>query len=242
MLTLALELHPDHDDLASAGPHATGNKFATEKALVANLSRALIRALPQESVEVLSEFETSNGIADLVIARLRRDWRLSMLHRMSPSWAYTFRCLPYRVAFSTESAASLAGVSIATARAALKNFCGAGLCEASSTKSHWVKLTQPRPIANEIISIEAKLRDWRRALYQANRYRAYSNESWVVLDAACSGPAVRNLDAFSARNIGLAIVSRTSGLNILYQPKKECGLDPIAVWHANVEIDRRLSR
>ena len=243
MLSLALEPSLSGEDTGGeSGSVVYDQKFSSEAALVEKLSRSLISSLSQHTVEVIPEFETANGIADLVVTRLRRDWRQSVIHRLPPAWAYTFRCLPYRASFTTELVAALAGVTTATARAALKQFCAAGLCEPAAARSRWMKVVQPRPIANEIVSIEAKLRDWRKAFFQANRYRAYSTQSWVVMDAACAAPAARNLDVFRVKNIGLAVVSSRSGLTVLHEPRKEAAWDPIAYWRANVEIGLRLRK
>lgn len=37
------------------------------------------------------------------------------------------------------------------------------------------------PIANEIIAIEAKLRNWKRGIIQANRYKAFANKVYLTL-------------------------------------------------------------
>jgi hypothetical protein len=36
---------------------------------------------------------------------------------------------------------------------------------------------QPEPVAKKIVAIEAKLRDWRRALYQAAQHVAYASQA-----------------------------------------------------------------
>ncbi|MCL4366712.1 winged helix-turn-helix domain-containing protein [Patescibacteria group bacterium] len=37
------------------------------------------------------------------------------------------------------------------------------------------------PIANEVIAIEAKLKDWKRGAIQANRYRAFANKVYLAI-------------------------------------------------------------
>lgn len=48
-----------------------------------------------------------------------------------------------------------------------------------------------RPLARWIVAVEAKRRDWRRALDQATRYRRFANRAVVVLDATANLDAAR---------------------------------------------------
>lgn len=62
-----------------------------------------------------------------------------------------------------------------------------------------------RPLARWIVAIEAKRRDWRRALDQANRYRRFANRAIVVLDATANLDAARQ-QAELEGGLGLASV------------------------------------
>lgn len=55
-----------------------------------------------------------------------------------------------------------------------------------------------------VVSFELKLRDWRRGLKQAFRYRNFSNEVFLVLDSSHVENALRHLELFSRSNVGLA--------------------------------------
>lgn len=55
----------------------------------------------------------------------------------------------------------------------------------------------------EICSFEFKLANWRRALYQATRYRAFSHRVFVVLPSTSLSPALRHLEVFRKLNVGL---------------------------------------
>jgi hypothetical protein len=57
---------------------------------------------------------------------------------------------------------------------------------------------------NSVVSIEAKLRDWKQALSQALRYHRFSDYVFVLLDDDCSWAALDNLDLFESSNVGLA--------------------------------------
>ncbi|HRE42125.1 MAG TPA: hypothetical protein PLG90_12425, partial [Ignavibacteria bacterium] len=58
------------------------------------------------------------------------------------------------------------------------------------------------------ISIELKLRDWKKALSQAFKYRFYSNQAIVILDSNYSEPAIKNLDKFKKFNVGLCSLNK----------------------------------
>lgn len=54
-----------------------------------------------------------------------------------------------------------------------------------------------------LTAIEAKLKDWRKGLMQASRYRFFANRSVLVLPSATASVAVAFLDTFRALNVGL---------------------------------------
>ena len=81
-------------------------------------------------------------------------------------------------------------------------------------------------IAKDSIAIEAKLRNWKRALDQAFRYKWFAKKSIVVLDSANILPAVSNLDQFKKYNIGLAEINKRGNVFLHFNPKKSAPIDP----------------
>lgn len=55
----------------------------------------------------------------------------------------------------------------------------------------------------QLTAIEAKLKDWRKGLTQAARYRHFSNRSILVLPPASAATAVAFLQTFKALSVGL---------------------------------------
>ncbi|MBI4158111.1 MAG: hypothetical protein HY505_00600 [Candidatus Yanofskybacteria bacterium] len=76
-------------------------------------------------------------------------------------------------------------------------------------------------LLTDSIAIEAKLKDWRRALKQAYRYKWFANKSYVFLPKENITMPEKNLDLFRSYNVGLASVSREDGLEVLFAPKDE---------------------
>ena len=70
-----------------------------------------------------------------------------------------------------------------------------------------------------VVAVEFKLRDWRRALRQAFRYRNCVNEAYVVLDEARGRAAIEHVDVFERANVGLATVDRTETVRVWHVPE-----------------------
>jgi hypothetical protein len=192
------------------------------------------------SSAILTELASVDGTADLVLVRLRKSWRQHHgLSLIPPRWAYTLRSLPYRKTFTTASMSELTGLSPGAARSVLQTFQSAGFCRRLTTTT-WVKVAQPRMLAHEFVALEAKLHDWKKALFQATRHRSYAKQSWVLLDAAFAAPAMQSIERFRQLNIGLASASPTGAVAVHWRPEPRPPFDPIALWHANSELASRL--
>jgi hypothetical protein len=79
-----------------------------------------------------------------------------------------------------------------------------------STDRRWRTPEPLLPVARWILAIEAKRRDWARALAQADRYRRFANRAVVVVDAAMSTESALGR-VRPQGEIGLAVVARDSG-------------------------------
>ncbi len=75
------------------------------------------------------------------------------------------------------------------------------------------------------IAIEAKLKDWKRALKQAYRYKWFAEYSVVVLDEHYSKKAIENIAVFKKYNVGLATISLDGAMIKHYFPVLETPYD-----------------
>jgi hypothetical protein len=215
-------------------------EFDTEAQLV-NLLEKVYTFARSDGWVWIREFNTPSGIADLAgVALATPAASRSPLGRIPPQWAYTLRCLPCEEPFSLEYLASLANVTLGSARLILRAFGDSGFCVRAAEGRQWIKTRQPEPVANQIVAVEAKLRDWRRALYQAAQNAAYASHSWVVLDLTALPNASRNVDEFVRRGIGLAGLSTDGELDIVAQARENAPRRQNRYWQANAEIARRL--
>jgi hypothetical protein len=95
----------------------------------------------------------------------------------------------------------------------------------------WRTLERIRPLARWIVAVEAKRRDWRRAVAQAERYRSFANRAVVVLDAAANLQPVREL-ARSQTAVGLASLDTRRGRveALLLPPWQRAASERDYVW------------
>lgn len=80
------------------------------------------------------------------------------------------------------------------------------------------------------IAVEAKLKDWKRALKQASRYRWFATESYVIMDGDFIRNAVENIQMFKDNSIGLGSISNSSKLEIILKP------DRIMPYNKNMQV------
>ena len=73
----------------------------------------------------------------------------------------------------------------------------------------------------DVVAIEAKLKDWKRALNQAYRYKWFASRSYVLLDNAHLKPAIKNLNAFQTLGVGLMSLDLAGNWKTIYEPKAD---------------------
>ncbi|WP_157874004.1 BadM/Rrf2 family transcriptional regulator [Kineococcus radiotolerans] len=119
---------------------------------------------------------------------------------------------------STPELADAAMVSAAhLRRGVLPRLVDGGHLEAVGDR--WQATYTWRSLARKIVTVEAKLRDWRRGLAQASRHTAVADEAWLVLDAHTSQAARSHSDWFEAYDVGLASLSVAGDLTALRSPR-----------------------
>lgn len=72
----------------------------------------------------------------------------------------------------------------------------------------------------EICAFEFKLSNWRRALYQAKRYKTFSHRVFVVMPSDSIKPAMKSAEFFRRSNIGLIEHSPSGESKRVIQPRK----------------------
>lgn len=228
-------------DRAVAETIRRGAGFATEEELISTI-RATFAQRASPTWQWIDEFNSPSGTADLVAVALRRDWRQEVSIRQIPvRWLYPLTILSLGVETDVEEFATRFGVSESSALAALGAYADATYCTYKPEKRVWIKTRDPLPVAERIVALEAKLRDWRRALYQAVQYTSYAFEVWVVLDTAFLHSASLHVDEFERRGIGLLGLSASGECELVNPPARKPPRNHERFWRANAEIVRRLA-
>lgn len=167
----------------------------------------------------LLEFDSLHGIADLVLGSCRNN--VEARAAVDPNWVAPLAHLKRDSEFSIGGFQEMFCLSRPSALKHLRSYEQAGFL-ARIDKNRYIVEKQYEPVAELVISVEAKLRDWRRGLYQACRYKRFSDYSFVLLDETHARTALRNLSDFSLNNIGLASLEKDD-LNIHYVPQRRRG-------------------
>lgn len=225
---------------ARAGVVRRGSGFVTEEQLTSAI-RTTFAQQNSATWQWIDEFNSQSGTADLVAVALRRDWKQEASIRQVPArWLYPLTMLSLGVSIDAKAFSSRFGVSESSAHAALAAYADAKYCTYNPGQRVWIKTRDPLPVAERIVALEAKLRDWRRALYQAVQYTSYAFEVWVVLDTTFLHSALVHVDEFERRGIGLLGLSANGECEIVNPAARKPPRNHERFWQANAEIVRRL--
>lgn len=199
--------------------------FSQEKELVdafTSKSEELLKTLSKKAVSrsfLIHEFNSYFGVADVVLGTLKPSLaRTKRRESVNPNWIMPLASLRRGDRVTVDGFSTGYGLSKTTARRYLNDYQQAGfLLKADAGNFRVIK--EYTAATDLVISIEAKLRDWRRALGQAQRYKRFSDLSFVLLDGEQSASAIKNIALFHEKNIGLLCLTNAK-LDILYVPEK----------------------
>jgi hypothetical protein len=173
----------------------------------------------------ITESTCSEGRADLVWARMLRAERAEALRSCAsilqqPTSSRILALLKLNAVRSERFLQQQSGVSETTLRRALRELIRYGLIAESKPKRFI--LEQELWFSDlEICSFEFKLSNWKRALYQATRYRSFSHRVFVVLPPEQLPVTTPHLDRFRLLNIGLIVHGRDGQSQEIFRPRKQ---------------------
>lgn len=227
----------------SNGFPPTSSRFGRELDLVETVKSCgynYIFEKPSKNLAVIKEFVSTHGIADLVFLDLPSSWKCRLhLAQVNPGWAYIF-VLIGRKSFDVSELVKLGGCTPAYSKKVIRDLEMVGFVKKLKNGKFKV-VNEIFPVANQITSIECKLKDWKRALSQAIRYQDFSHTSWVILDASSKNNVNKNIDQFEKFNIGLAIADSIGNFEVLNSPQRNEPKHISSYWFANSIAARGLS-
>ena len=109
-----------------------------------------------------------------------------------------------------------------------------GVIYSNDTQRIYVKEIADANIIKHSVAIEAKVRDWRKGIKQALRYKNFADKSYLALYESHVNVARDNLHVFETLNIGLIGVSDT-GINVYYEPTANAK-DPVKCLLASERV------
>lgn len=152
---------------------------------------------------LIQEFDSLNGVADLVLGTyLPRTITKSARCPIDINWVTPLASLNIGDTISVEEFMAVYTVTKNTASKIIRDYVKAGFLQVMDNREYKV-VKNYAPILDNVISIEAKLKNWHRALNQAYRYKRFSNFTFVLLEEKYSSPAIKNLDLFEKMGVGL---------------------------------------
>ena len=189
--------------------------FASESDLMDTVLRHIEHFLQHEHVQIATEVQVGSGYVDLIAARVTDKALDRLSHAISGVEACLLANMHYRQRLRLSTIAKRCCISVQKAEAAIHNLSTMGYVH--SVGSCYVRNA---PFVTDIVAVEGKLRNWRRALSQAHRNRLFTSQTYVALDARYARPALANLDVFHHYRVGLAIIFQSGDVHVVYRPPK----------------------
>lgn len=148
----------------------------------------------------LIDFRQAQALSQLTNARI-----ISLLRPKSP------RTLKYIFIKS--------GLSESTVKKSLRKLLNARMVNINNNGSYTLhdSFSIPKIVFN---SYEAKLHNWKRALYQAIQYLGFSHYTWVVMPERYIKGAIENKYFFEANGVGLIGINEFGEKNVHFRAKK----------------------
>lgn len=158
---------------------------------------------------VLTELETSHGIPDAVLILKQDIDSLEALHSkfgavyLTSSHARVITSLYEKRYQDLKTIADKCGLSTSYARSVLKSLVENELIHTHESK---YRLSDSYGMPKvQMISIEFKLTDWKKALNQAFRHSSFASKSYVVMPSSKKDVLQKNRDLF--KDYGVSVVT-----------------------------------
>jgi len=188
------------------------------------------------NVVVSTELPVGAGIVDVVAGQIEnRPKNKFNYETLTRTEAYVLSHLYYKQRLRLDTIARRTELPIAVVENVLVKLHSGGYCTTSGQC-----YIRTKPLVNNLVAIEGKIKNWKRALQQAIRNQLFSSQSFVALDAKYSKPAIQNIMIFEKYHIGLAIVFRSGFIHVIYSPPHTHPIAPIMPIIAETALLERI--
>jgi DNA-binding transcriptional ArsR family regulator len=208
----------------------SGYHYMTEKIVVDNLEELIWDAISKKSVYkypiIMREVDCHRGRADIVCAVMRKNnvdystLKHLGLSLSQPAKAKIFSWLDKSSPRSEEYISKVTGLVEKTIRRHLRDLLDLGLVGHDAI-GKWTLGKNFKLPDIEVWAFEVKLHNWKRAFYQALRYRGFSHRITVVMPAENLKMPVKNIELFKEMNVGLMSIDQQGKLEFIKKPLRE---------------------
>jgi len=199
-------------------------KFLAEVELVNTLKHALKEKYSLSGAEIFTEVSLGHGIADMVISNLKEiEGLISTDNLLDYFDINVYNLIKKTEAISEKDLFNITRASRQKINASIRKLIEAGYIRVENSI---LKMNKDYVLLfNCNFAIEAKLKDWKRALKQAYRYRWFADYAYVVIDEQHGKRAIENINLFKKYNVGLATISTSGKLKRHFKPPKQKPFD-----------------
>ncbi len=176
----------------------------------------ILQDIPEHSF-FLEEFDSTYGVADIVLGTYAKKPELNR-PPLDVNWIAPLRSWGDGDIVTSKDFIERFSVSGSTASRKIREYIDAYFWEPVS-HGKYKAIKRYDLLTDFVIAIEAKLKNWKRAIIQARCYRRYSNYSFVLLDEAYARPAIKSIDMFKRANVGLITMSSKDSYIIHWTPE-----------------------
>jgi hypothetical protein len=222
------------------------NRFRSEADIIPYAREWLLDALSgsREHWLVVDEHLVGTRIPDLLAARvdlraLRSRIRATQWEPLNESELVALANLRRDRPTSVRAVAQAIGYTPDATRRLLRRLENLGYASEDRAGS-FRKIRGRYKVFSRFVAVEAKVRDWRRALVQARAHRSFAQECYVAFDASYSERFALGHAYFEASGTGLLAVSPVNGVDRVLRPRASRSVDPSTFAVAGEQLWLRL--
>ncbi len=174
---------------------------------------------PHRKLLTMEEVNVGYGIADLVVVEYNEDCSSERAATLGTLQLVMLNMIQEMNITNILTIKERTRASIGSIKKSIKSLVEEGFVEILDDS---IYLKQKyNSCVMESIAVEAKLRNWKRALDQAYRYKTFANKSYVCMPKLTSRSAIQNIFKFEEKNVGLMTIDEDGNIKIEYDPPKE---------------------
>lgn len=184
---------------------------------------------------LFKEIESLQGIPDYIGVHIKDASPAKGIDNISPdNWSTSYRilaCLKRNQYHTLKYLKKNTGLSEQRLTKELISLCRKKIILQNKHGSY--KLSEQLYIPEmNIYSFELKLSNWKRALFQAMRYKTFSEYTYIVMPSEKKTLLIKNLNIFKENNIGIILFDTTTcSIEIIYNPRKNKGVSKIHSYY-----------